>query len=268
MCITQAVPYAGSVTEPQLPRYLQLLWDREPAGRRGPKPGRTIGEIGAAGVVVADRDGLEGVSMKSVAAELGMTPMSLYRYVDTKDQLLEVMLDSAYGPADLALVASGSWRARLTRWAWALAEALVHHPWISFVPMAAPPLAPNIISWTEAGARAFDGLDLTSQQRMSSLLVVDGYVRSHVGMSVSMGLTGSDTGAQTPPPHRYESLLPLLLDPERFPALLEASPSMTDGNPDDDFFRDEMRFGLDLILDGIAALAGRPAGPDAGRTST
>ena len=80
------------MTEPELPRYLQLLWDREPEGRRGPKPGRTIQEIGAAGVVVADRDGLDGVSMKSVAAELGMTPMSLYRYVDSKEQLLEVML--------------------------------------------------------------------------------------------------------------------------------------------------------------------------------
>ena len=244
----------------ELPRYLQLLWDREPAGRRGPKPGRTIAEIGAAGVVVADRDGLEGVSMKSVAAELGMTPMSLYRYVDAKEQLVEVMLDSAYGPADLEVVSSGPWRARLTRWAWALAEALVRHPWISLVSMAAPPLSPNIISWTEAGARAFDGLDLTSQQKMSSLLVVDGYVRSHVGMSVSMGFTG----AQTPPGHRYESLLPVLLDPVRFPALLEASPSMTDGNPDDDFFRDEMRFGLNLILDGIAVLARRrSAGTDA-----
>jgi AcrR family transcriptional regulator len=242
-----------ALDDPQLPRYLQLLWDREAAGRRGPKPGRTIQEIGAAGVLVADREGLDGVSMKSVAAELGMTPMSLYRYVDSKEQLLEVMLDAAYGPADLAIVAAGPWRERLIRWAWALADALVRHPWISATPMTSPPLSPNIIGWTEAGARAFEGLALTSQQKMSSLLVVDGYVRSHVAMSVTMGFTGP----HTPAPDAYVTYLPMLLDPERFPALLAASPAITDDDGED-FFRDEMRFGLDLILDGIEALTRTP----------
>ena len=242
-----------STVEPPLPRYLQLLWDREATGRRGPKPGRTIQELGAAGVVVADRDGLDGVSMKSVAAELGMTPMSLYRYVDSKEQLLEVMLDAAYGPVDLAIVSTGPWRERLTRWAWALADALVRHPWISATPMTSPPLSPNIIGWTEAGARAFEGMALTNQQKMSSLLVVDGYVRSHVAMSVTMGFTATDA----PPPDPYVTILPRLLDPERFPALLAASPAITDEQDDEDFFRDEMRFGLDLILDGIESLTHR-----------
>jgi AcrR family transcriptional regulator len=239
-----------AAVDPPLPRYLQLLWDRETTGRRGPKPGRTIQELGAAGVVVADRDGLDGVSMKSVAAELGMTPMSLYRYVDSKEQLLEVMLDAAYGPADLTIVSSGPWRQRLTRWAWALADALVLHPWISVTAMTSPPLSPNMIGWTEAGARSFEGMTLTNQQKMSSLLVVDGYVRSHVAMSVAMGLTGPEA----PGPDRYVTLLPQLLDPERFPALLAASPAITDENDDEDFYLDEMRFGLDLILDGIESL--------------
>ena len=242
-----------AAVDPPLPRYLQLLWDRAPGGRRGPKPGRTIQEIGAAGVVVADRDGLDGVSMKSVAAELGMTPMSLYRYVDSKEQLLEVMLDAAYGPADLSIVSSGPWRERLTRWAWALADALVLHPWISATPMTTPPLSPNIIGWTEAGARSFEGMALTNQQKMSSLLVVDGYVRSHVAMSVTMGFTATDA----PPRDPYVTILPRLLDPERFPALLAASPAITDEHDDEDFFRDEMRFGLDLILDGIESLTHR-----------
>ena len=242
-----------AAVDPPLPRYLQLLWDRAPGGRRGPKPGRTIQEIGAAGVVVADRDGLDGVSMKSVAAELGMTPMSLYRYVDSKEQLLEVMLDAAYGPADLSIVSSGPWRERLTRWAWALADALVLHPWISATPMTTPPLSPNIIGWTEAGARSFEGVALTSQQKMSSLLVVDGYVRSHVAMSVAMGFTATDA----PPPDPYVTILPQLLDPDRFPALFAASPAITDQNEGEDFFRDEMSFGLDLILDGIESLTQR-----------
>lgn len=250
MCIAQAVSYASRVADvdPPLPRYLQLLWDREPTGRRGPKPGRTIQEIGAAGVAVADRDGLDGVSMKSVAAQLGMTPMSLYRYVDSKEQLLEVMLDAAYGPADLSLVSSGPWRVRLTRWASALADTLVRHPWITATPMTSPPLSPNIIGWTEVGARSFEGLAVTPQQKMSSLLVVDGFVRSHVAMSVTMGLVRPEA----PPPNTYATILPTLLDPGRFPALTEAAPSMTDD--DDDFYEGELTFGLGVILDGIEAL--------------
>ena len=250
------VPVHDLDGDAHLPRYLQLLWDREPPGRRGPKPGRTIQEIGKAGVVVADREGLEGVSMKSVALELGMTPMSLYRYVDSKEQLLEVMLEVAYGPPDRSLVASGSWRERLTRWAWALADTLVRHPWIPLVPLTTPPLGPNMLGWTDAGAAAFNGVPLTNQQKMSSLLVVDGYVRSHVRMSLTMGFVDPEGAAPDP----YVTVLPSLLDPARFPALTAAAPAITDENADEDFFRDEMRFGLDLILDGIETLtrASRP----------
>ena len=101
----------------ELPRYLQLLWDREPEGRRGPKPGRSITEIGAAAGAIADADGLDAVSMKSVAAAVGFTTMSLYRYVDSKDELYAVMIDVAYGPPDLRYERGEGWRERMARWA-------------------------------------------------------------------------------------------------------------------------------------------------------
>jgi hypothetical protein len=69
-------------------------------------------------------------------------------------------------------------------------------------------------------------------------------------MSVAMGFTGPEPA----PPDPYVTFLPLLLDPDRFPALLAASPAITDESEGGDFFRDEMGFGLDLILDGIEAL--------------
>jgi hypothetical protein len=62
------------------------------------------------------------------------------------------------------------------------------------------------------------------------------------------------TGPEPAPPDPYVTFLPLLLDPDRFPALLAASPAITDESEGGDFFRDEMGFGLDLILDGIEAL--------------
>src|SRR6476646_2326766 len=96
-------------------RYLQLLWGREPAGRRGPKPGRSIAEIGDAAVAISDAEGLDAISMKSVAAAVGFTTMSLYRYVDSKDELSAVMVDVAYCAPDLRYAADEDGRRRITR---------------------------------------------------------------------------------------------------------------------------------------------------------
>src|SRR6478752_1512579 len=130
-----------------LPRYLQLLWGREPAGRRGPKPGRSITEIGEAAVAIADAEGLDAISMKSVAAAVGFTTMSLYRYVDSKDELSAVMVDVAYGPADLRYNAEEGWRERITRWTREISSRRLAHPWTTEVRLASPPLTPNMLGW-------------------------------------------------------------------------------------------------------------------------
>jgi AcrR family transcriptional regulator len=232
-----------------LPRYLQLLWGVEAPGRRGPRPGRTIQELGVAGIRLADRDGLDAVSMKAVAAELGMTTMSLYRYVDTKDQLLEVMVDVAYGPPPEE--AAGPWRPALERWARRLAAVCVEHPWLVAVPLSAPASTPNALAWTDAGLRAFAGTALPVQERLSSLLVVDGYVRAHVRMSVQFRLLGTEVPAD-PDGVQYAVGVGALLQGERYAALAEALPWLADddGEP---FYDAELSFGIGVVLDGIAA---------------
>src|ERR1700744_4848482 len=87
------------------------------AGRAGrPAVGRRAG-IPAAAIGVADAEGLDAVSMRRVAAELGTGAASLYRYVETRDELLDLMTDAAAaeydltpppGPAD-----AGDWLASL-----------------------------------------------------------------------------------------------------------------------------------------------------------
>ena len=72
---------------------------------RGPKPALTLGRIVTAAVALADAEGLDAVSMGRVAAELGTAPMSLYRHVSAKEELLTLMVDAAWdefpdGPAD------------------------------------------------------------------------------------------------------------------------------------------------------------------------
>ncbi|MEP7026735.1 MAG: TetR/AcrR family transcriptional regulator, partial [Actinomycetota bacterium] len=69
----------------RLPHSIGLAWGTGERPRRGPKPGLTLDRIVAAGIKVALTDGLGSVSMSRVAAELGRSTMSLYRYVPAKD---------------------------------------------------------------------------------------------------------------------------------------------------------------------------------------
>ena len=94
--------------------------------------------------------------MARVAKELGFTTMSLYRYVTSKDELLQLMWNaSAQGAENLVLEGDG-WRERLRNWAMVQREMLDRHPWITQMPMAAPPLAPNSLTFVERGLETLD----------------------------------------------------------------------------------------------------------------
>lgn len=233
-----------------LPRHLQLLWGVEPEGRRGPKPSQSIEAIGDAAVALADAGGLDAVSMKTVADSLGMTTMSLYRYVDAKDDLYAVMLDRAYGMPPPGLASRGGWRTRLEGWARAIATGLLTHPWVVTVPLTEPPTTPQVLAWTDRGLLALSPTSLTEQEKLSSLLVVDGFVRQHVNQSLSLGLVGPRTD------HDLTADWPMavagLVTRDRFPYLVRATPALADD--EGDFFAEELDFGLRVVLDGIAAL--------------
>jgi AcrR family transcriptional regulator len=239
-----------------LPRYLQLLWGREPEGRRGPRPARTIAEIGAAAVAIADAEGLDAVSMKSVASAVGFTTMSLYRYVDSRDELGAVMLDVALGAPDLCFTPDQGWRDRITAWARQISERRMAHPWTVEARQSSPPLTPNAIEWMERGLEALLDTGLTSQQRLSAMLAIDGWNQNHVRQSVQMGLVGP-VDADSPQAGYLEHIA-LLIDADRFPRLAAAGPEAL-GDDGEDFFAEEFDSGLGLLLDGIEALIARSA---------
>src|SRR5260370_18893459 len=86
----------GAGGEQRLPASVAGAWGVRDRPHKGPKPGLSLERIVAAAVQVADAEGLAAVSMNRVATELGTAPMSLYRYVTAKDELLALMLDAAY----------------------------------------------------------------------------------------------------------------------------------------------------------------------------
>ncbi|MFI1990022.1 TetR/AcrR family transcriptional regulator [Actinoplanes sp. NPDC020271] len=234
----------------EIPRYLLQLWGRDAGRRRGPKPTLSLQEIGVAAVGVADRDGLDAVSMKAMAAHLNVSTMSLYRYLDSKEELLSLMLHTAYGRPDLP--PAPDWRTGIERWASALAARLIEHPWIVNVPLAEPPLEPNPLHWTEAGLVALAGTGLTVPQRLSTLLVIDGYVRSHTALILQLGAVGS-TRKPRVPPGTYGHRIAELVDPDTFPQLAQSGAAP----PQPDFHTAQYAFGLALILDGLTILMNR-----------
>ncbi|MFI7068463.1 TetR/AcrR family transcriptional regulator [Kribbella sp. NPDC050124] len=231
----------------ELPRVLQQLWGIEGRQRPGPKPAFHLSDIGRAAIKLADAGGLAAVSMSKVAAELGFTTMSLYRYVDAKDDLYVVMLDHAFG--EPPALEQATWRERTTAWAEAFRDAMVRHPWILQVPIFEPPLSPNQLAWMEQGLRAFDDTSLTPAERVSSMLLVNIYVRGAVQITADMQTRSAEEAQEAD--RLYDARLKLLADPERFPAivagLVEDTGHADDGDPS------EFSFGLDTVLDGIQA---------------
>src|SRR3954447_3286616 len=127
---------------------IAAAWGVRSAVTKGPKPGLTLERIVAAAIAVADADGLPAVSMSRVARQLGSSAMSLYRYVESKDELLALMIDAAIGTVPPAPRA-GDWRERLEQWAWSTVTAMREPPWAAHAPIGGPPLAPNAVAWFE-----------------------------------------------------------------------------------------------------------------------
>jgi AcrR family transcriptional regulator len=231
-----------------LPPSIELAWGlREPPGR-GPKRGMTLDQIVNAAIKVALTEGIGGLSMARVATELGLATMSLYRYVSAKDELLALMIDAALGPPPPA-DPQEHWRAGLTRWAEAVRAAYRRHPWSLRVPITEPPLGPNNVAYLDAALRSLAGVSMSEQDKLSTVLLLSGFVRNNATMTVDLqaGATAN------PPAATYGMLIAQLAKPERFPALHRAivSGSLDDEDDDSD---SEFRFGLDRILDGVEVL--------------
>lgn len=234
-----------------LPASIEAAWGRRGRPTKGPKPGLSLERIVEAAVKIAGADGLAAVSMSRVAADLGASAMSLYRYLAAKEELLALMVDAAAGTPPPT--PDEGWRAGLSRWAWAYRATLYRHPWALRIPISAPPVTPNQVAWLEDGLRSLRETGLTEAEKISVMLLLGGFVRdeatSIADVSAAARASGSTTQAVMP---GYGRLLARLTDAARFPALhavIASGVFDAEHDPDDGF-----SFGLERILDGIDAL--------------
>jgi AcrR family transcriptional regulator len=254
----------GQPAQRPLPPVIDLLWGRRERGRRGPRPGLSADAIVDAAVRIADAEGLEAISMARVAAELGFTTMSLYRYVASKDELLQLMFNASALGAESLVIEGDDWRSRLRNWAVIQRDMLDRHAWITQMPMPAPPLAPNSLHFVERALQAMDGTGLADTEKLRVVGLLSSYTLNEARMANDAARAAAEaaraqsaeaSGHAPEPPLTFEDLLRELVDEQTYPHLYRLAWSSPGSGPLSE--REEFLAGIDLILDGVQALIDR-----------
>jgi AcrR family transcriptional regulator len=233
------------------------LWMREEPGARRPRFNRD--EIAAAAVRIADADGIEGLSMRRLAQEVGAGTMTLYHYVRTKDELMLLVTDAVMGEVVLApdQLPTDDWRAAVTVLAHSSRAMLERHPWI-FDIVEDPGAGPNGVRHFDQSMQAVAGLPGTLRDKLDVIFAVDEYVFGYC-----LHRRGGSPGeAQDPTGVGMMAYIGDLVAGGGYPtlqALIDEHGLQEVWTLVDEHGRDEGRFERNLhrLLDGIAASLGR-----------
>jgi len=224
------------------PTTFELLWGDPQRPRRGPKPSLSLERIVAEAIALADADGLANLSMQHLAERLGCAKMALYRYVPGKAELVALMVDAGLG--DPPEVPGGaSWQAVLRLWAMTIFDRYRAHPWAIEASAGARPTGPQEMAWMEIALGALADTGLTGPERLDAVVLVNGHVRSLVQVT-SPGQQDLEAGMA-----RQVGAV-LAAQPDRYPQVLAAFSGSPPGAGRDN----ALQFGIDRILDGLAAL--------------
>jgi AcrR family transcriptional regulator len=221
-----------------------LVWERpEPPERPTPAP-LSRDRIVRAAIRLADADGLDAVSLRKVATALDVGPMRLYSYIDSKEELLDLMVDAVY--AEIRPSGDG-WREVLRSHAEATRRAVRQHEWLADLLGGRPQLGPNALANGETVLAALGGVDVDAVMPVAGAVnaYVTGAVRREIAERRAERATGMDQQRWQASRGPY---LVRALATGRFPALERVVRDAAHLDADETF-----RIGLDCLLDGIAA---------------
>jgi AcrR family transcriptional regulator len=244
---------AGAASNRRNPvRTFELLWNiREHSGLRR-RAGLSVDQITAAAIKVADTDGMDGLSMRSVADRLGVGTMSLYRHVSSKDELLELMIDRVSAEVRYDQESHGDWRSRLEWVARSNRSMFQRHPWLLKAFPRRPPQGPGVIGKYDAELRTIEGIGLTDVEMDSALALVLGYVRDATASLLEWTTMTERTGQSDD--EWWTTLAPLLdrvLDRDRYAVAVRVGTSATTHYKGVHDPEHAFEFGLQRVLDGI-----------------
>jgi AcrR family transcriptional regulator len=193
----------------------------------------TPSALAAATLAVLDRDGLAALSMRAVAAELGMGTMSLYRYVADRDELEALAVDHMMSEVDLTPPKKALWDKQVTVLVERVRAAIAAHPNAVPLTMAHRHRCPSLLRWGEAVLEVLTRAGFTGTERVIALRALLGYLIGATEMEHRSPLSGLGTDTMTGLGERY-------------PLLAETAGAAREITPDIEFRR-----GLDVVLNGL-----------------
>jgi AcrR family transcriptional regulator len=205
----------------------------------------TPDRLAAAALAVLDRDGAAGLTMRAVAAELGMSTMALYRYVEDRDQLELLLVEAVLGAVDTSMPTDPEWTDKIKTLVDRVRMEVESHPAVVPLLLRQRHRAVGSLRWSEtvAGilrAAGFDGARRVVALRGLLSYVVGALQLEHYG---PLSAPGTVTIAGLPR--------------DEFPVMADTGAHARTVSRDDEF-----RGGLDLLLSGLQAVS--PADPGSG----
>jgi AcrR family transcriptional regulator len=204
-----------------------------------------------AAVELADRDGVNSLSMRRLASELGVVPMALYKHVANKEELLDGMIDVVVGEIDPPRT-DVDWRTAVRERILSARRALLRHPWASRVMESRGEPTPTVLAYMDSIIGMFRAggfsIDLThhAMHAMGSRLM---------GFSQELfnDRTDTDPAIEAEMWTQLAGVYPSIA--ELVTAVNHDGQSIVGAGCDDQF---EFEFALDLMLDGLENLKKKP----------
>ncbi|MEV4075911.1 TetR/AcrR family transcriptional regulator C-terminal domain-containing protein [Nonomuraea fuscirosea] len=222
---------------------MSSIWSRPSPPRR---PVLTREAIVAAAVALADAEGLDAVSIRRVAAELDARAMTLYSYIERKEDLLALMLDEISAEVLVAEPLPADWREALLLLARRERELVRRHPWRVDLVHQRVAVGPNGLRHVEQKLAAFDGLEIDRLTAWRFLAVFNDYMTGFVIREAVERAAPREQGIDDA--ERAAVAEPYIRELVDGGELARLAPMIEQGVPgaDDNFER-----GLGWVLDGI-----------------
>jgi AcrR family transcriptional regulator len=202
----------------------------------------------AAAIRLADAGGIESLSMRKLAQELGVEAMTLYYHVANKDDILNGMVDIVVSEFDLPS-RPADWKAEIRRTAISAYEVLVRHPWAASLVLTAGGISPARLRYMDSILGCFRQAGFSAEMTDHAYHAVESHIMGFTLWEVGMNLGSQEELAALA--SNFLEKLPV----EEFPYLAEHVEQHLKPRRADD--PGEFEFGLELILDGLEVQVSR-----------
>jgi AcrR family transcriptional regulator len=193
-------------------------------------------------MAVADAGGLASLTIRSLAQELGVKPMSVYYHVANKEEILDGIVDLVFNEIELPTV-GGDWRTEMTRRSHSAREVLKRHPWALLLLESRRSPGPATLAHHDAVLGTFREAGWSVAMTAHAYALLDAFVFGFALQEASLPFEGPDGAAEIAEP------IMQLMATGAYPYLVEMATSHY-VQPGYDF-GDEFAFGLGLILDAL-----------------